>query len=116
MILAITPENNFYSKQYTTLSAEKLAVKTCIIRNQKSMDYIVLHEHYKMMTKIYRNMLYSLAQGKCFYLIFPKIIVCDIIYIEEFYKEIFLLIFEELKGHFSINFVEHKEIEQKYSL
>ncbi|MGL4388746.1 MAG: hypothetical protein ACRCTJ_05085 [Brevinema sp.] len=115
MIVSIKPVDMIlYNKDDVNILAQKLAIKTCILRNQKSVDYIVLDHYYLPISNIYSKMIYTLNQGKNFYLIFPKVMIAGLIHIESFYDSVCMLLDEELKGNFIIYCVENQDVEKKY--
>ncbi|MGL4393887.1 MAG: hypothetical protein ACRCS8_01495 [Brevinema sp.] len=95
--------------------AQRMAVKTCILRNSESSDCVIIDQNYLPITHIYMCMINQITQNKPFYLIFPSSFVSELVDVKYFYQKIALLCEEELGGKVETTLFKNPELERRYN-
>ncbi|MGL4388742.1 MAG: hypothetical protein ACRCTJ_05065 [Brevinema sp.] len=114
-MLLFIKSSNFaaYQNPNLKLLARRLAVKTCLLRNQSSINFIVVDYYYLELTKIYYKMLDDLAKGLQHFLVFPKYISTGLLSDKIFCESICLLLQDELKSNMDIDYLDHSNLAEK---
>lgn len=103
MLSVISPCNNLVIQHNNAkLVSQRLAVRTCLLKNQISQIRMPLRDHYKEITNMYLNMIFYLCRGERYYLMFPQYIFEGIIEQDNFVQQISEMISSEFHNTIKI--------------